>query len=78
MQVLFREIKIMPCQGKNELQAIVIAAIMKIKIVEEIQLGINQVFMWSALKLSLTLQRMSMQDSTYIYNTSNQRNKKSY
>ena len=36
MQVLFSEIKIMPCQGKNELQAIVIAAIMKIKIVEEI------------------------------------------
>ena len=36
MQVLFREIKIMPCQGKNELQAIAIAAIMKIKIVDEI------------------------------------------
>ena len=52
MQVCFRKIKAMLDQGKDfltipkvELRAAVIAARMKTKNVEEIELGINQVFL---------------------------------
>ena len=53
---------------KLELKAAVIAARMKTKIVEEIELGINQVFMWSYSKTIINFTKIEhTRFNVYIY-----------